>query len=109
MLDYTHAADLTAADVERLRGVYEPLTRSVRELIDATIRTEADAGAVAAATAEIRSATARLRVAMRAGSFGIRFGADGDSMPWGNAVIGERNPDGASAGHPPPAGRIRAQ
>ncbi len=26
------------------------------------------------------------------GSFGVRFGADGDQMPWGNAVIGVRNP-----------------
>lgn len=92
MLDYTHVAHLSAADVERLRAVYEPLARSLRELIDATIRTEADADVVATATAEIRSATERLRASQRAGSFGIQFGAEGDPMPWGNAVIGVRNP-----------------
>ncbi|MGZ8802935.1 MAG: PaaI family thioesterase [Mycobacterium sp.] len=92
MLDYTHVENLSAADVDRLRAVYEPLTRSVRELIDATIRTEVDAAAVAVATAEIDAATARLRAKQRDRSFGIQFGADGDSMPWGNAVIGLRNP-----------------
>ncbi|NVN48381.1 PaaI family thioesterase [Mycolicibacterium hippocampi] len=92
MLDYTRVENLSAADVQRLRAVYEPLTTSVRDLVDATIRTEVDADAVAAATAEIDSATARLRVKQRDRSFGIQFGADGDSMPWGNAVIGVRNP-----------------
>jgi hypothetical protein len=52
--------DLGAQDVARLRGLYEPLTRAVRELIDATIRTEADDDAVAAATSEVEAATARL-------------------------------------------------
>ena len=60
MLDFP-VENLSAEDVERLRGIYEPLTQSVRELIDATIRTEMDAEAVAAAKAEIDAATARLR------------------------------------------------
>jgi acyl-coenzyme A thioesterase PaaI-like protein len=68
------------------------LTASVRELIDATIRTEADADAVAAAKAEIDAATARLRAKQLEGPFGVRFGSDGDQMPWGNVVIGLRNP-----------------
>ncbi|AFM17596.1 uncharacterized protein, possibly involved in aromatic compounds catabolism [Mycolicibacterium chubuense NBB4] len=92
MLNYTRVENLSASDVARLRGRYEPLTESVRALIDATIRTEADDDAVAAAKAEIDSATARLRSSARDGSFGIQFGADGDPMPWGNAVIGVRNP-----------------
>lgn len=92
MLDYTHVDGLNAADIERLRAVYEPLTGSVRQLIDATIRTEVDADVVAVAKAEIDSATARLRATQKDGSFGIQSGADGQSMPWGNAVIGVRNP-----------------
>ncbi|MCV7153548.1 hypothetical protein [Mycolicibacterium pyrenivorans] len=88
MLDYTHVENLSAADVERLKAVYEPLTRAVRELVDATIRTEVDADEVAAATAEIDSATSRLRAKQRDQSFGIQFGSDGDSMPWGNAPLG---------------------
>jgi hypothetical protein len=84
--------DLGAEDVARLRGLYEPLTKAVRELIDATIRTEADGDAVAAAKAEIDSATARLRSRQLAGAYGVRFGSDGDQMAWGNAVVGLRNP-----------------
>lgn len=91
MLDFP-VEDLSAADVERLRGIYEPLTQSVRELIDATIRTELDADGVAAAKAEIDAATTRLRSRQLDGPFGVRFGTDGDQMPWGNVVIGMRNP-----------------
>lgn len=91
MLDWT-LENLTADEVERLRAVYEPLTQSVRELIDASIRTEVDPETVAAAKAEIDAATARLRSKQLDGSYGIRFTSDGDQMPWGNVVIGVRNP-----------------
>jgi acyl-coenzyme A thioesterase PaaI-like protein len=84
--------NLSADDVAELRAIYEPLTESVRALIDATIRTEVSAGTVAVAKAEIDAATARLRSNQVGGSFGIRFTSDGDRMPWGNVVIGVRNP-----------------
>jgi acyl-coenzyme A thioesterase PaaI-like protein len=91
VLDWT-LENLSAEDVVRLRGIYEPLTESVRALIDATIRTEVGAETVAAAKAEIDAATARLRSEQLDGPYGIRFTADGDQMPWGNVVIGVRNP-----------------
>lgn len=91
MLDFT-LEDLSAEDVERLRTVYRPLTESVRALIDATIRSEADADAVATAKAHIDAATTILRRRQLDGPFGVRFTAEGDRMPWGNAVIGLRNP-----------------
>ena len=91
MLDFT-LENLSAEEVERLRAIYEPLTESVRALIDATVRTEVDAAAVAAAKAEIDSATARLRNSQTDGSFGVRYVAGGERMAWGNAVIGIRNP-----------------
>jgi acyl-coenzyme A thioesterase PaaI-like protein len=91
MLDFT-IENLSAEEVERLRRIYEPLTESVRELIDAAIRTEVDAASVAAAKAEIDSATARLRTDQRDGAFGVRYNPDGESMAWGNPVIGLRNP-----------------
>jgi acyl-coenzyme A thioesterase PaaI-like protein len=91
VLDWT-LENLGADDVARLRGIYEPLTESVRALIDATIRTEVGAEAVAAAKAEIDAATARLRSEQLDGPYGIRFTTDGDQMPWGNVVIGVRNP-----------------
>jgi acyl-coenzyme A thioesterase PaaI-like protein len=91
MLDFTRE-DISAEDVARLRAIYGPLTESVRELIDATIRTEMDADAVAAAKAEIDSATARLRHKQTDAGFGIRYLPSGERMAWGNAVIGLRNP-----------------
>jgi hypothetical protein len=75
-----------------MRSVYEPLAESGRALIDATIRTEVDAGAVAAVKAEIDAATERLRSAQCEGPFGVRFTTGGDRMAWGNPVIGIRNP-----------------
>jgi acyl-coenzyme A thioesterase PaaI-like protein len=91
VLDWT-LENLSADAVARLRATYEPLTESVRALIDATIRTEVGTEAVAAAKAEIDAATARLRSEQLDGPFGIRFTTDGDQMPWGNVVIGVRNP-----------------
>jgi acyl-coenzyme A thioesterase PaaI-like protein len=91
MLDFT-LENISAEDIERLRAVYEPLAQSVRELVDATVRTQADPAAVAAAKSEIDSATARLRSRQLDGTFGVRYLATGERMAWGNAVIGIRNP-----------------
>ena len=90
MVEFT-VESLDSADVERLRGIFGPLTDSVRDLIDATIRTEVDADVVAVAKAEIDAATARLRSRQLEGAFGVRL-AEGGQMPWGNPVIGLRNP-----------------
>src|SRR5215510_3669659 len=92
MVQWTDLGDVSSAEVERLRAVYEPLAASVRELIDATIRTEVDADAVAAVRADIDAATARLRSTQCDGPFGVRFTTGGDRMAWGNPVIGIRNP-----------------
>jgi acyl-coenzyme A thioesterase PaaI-like protein len=91
MLEFT-VENLSTEEIDRLRAIYEPLARSVRELVDATIRTEVGADAVAAAKAEIDAATARLRDKQIDGPFGVRYNAEGESMAWGNPVIGARNP-----------------
>ena len=74
MLDYTRVDGLSAADVERLRAVYEPLTESVRELVDAAIRTEADVVLVGAqsvrAEGYIVPHTARLAIVSGSGDLG---------------------------------------
>ncbi len=90
MLEFT-AEDWSAEDVARLRGIYEPLTESVRALVDAAIRTEADADTVAAAKRDIDAAVARLRQRQTDGAFGVRITAEGKGLSWGNAVIGVRN------------------
>jgi acyl-coenzyme A thioesterase PaaI-like protein len=92
VLEFTHIGDVSSAAVERMRALYQPLAESVRELIDATIRTEVDADTVAAVKAEIDSATARLRSKQIDGPFGVRYTTGGDRMAWGNPVIGIRNP-----------------
>jgi acyl-coenzyme A thioesterase PaaI-like protein len=92
VLEFTHIGDVTAAEVERLRAVYQPLAESVRELVDATIRTEVDVETVAAVKAQIDAATARLRAEQIDGAFGVRYTTGGDRMAWGNPVIGIRNP-----------------
>jgi len=90
VLEFT-IEDLSNADVERLRGIYEPLAESVRLLVDATIRTEADAQTVAEVKRDIDAALARLQARQLDGAFGVRVTTSGESMGWGNAVIGIRN------------------
>jgi acyl-coenzyme A thioesterase PaaI-like protein len=92
MVQYTDIGDVSAGEVERMRTVYGALAESVRQLIDATIRTEVDADAVAAVKAEIDAATATLRSNQCDGPFGVRFTTGGDRLAWGNPVIGIRNP-----------------
>jgi len=91
MLDFS-TDTLSPEEAERLRSVFEPLTQSVRELMDATARSDADADTVAAAKAEIESATARLRSKQLEKTWGLRFTTEGEWLPWTNAVVGLRNP-----------------
>jgi len=90
VLEFT-VEDLSSEDIARLRGIYEPLTDSVRSLVDAAIRTEADAQTVAEVKRDIDAAIARLRERQLEGAFGVRVTESGESMGWGNAVIGIRN------------------
>jgi acyl-coenzyme A thioesterase PaaI-like protein len=70
---------------------HDALTESVRRLIDATIRTEADATTLSAVKATIDSATAQLSDSLIAGSFGVRSGPDGQAVALGNVVVGRHN------------------
>jgi acyl-coenzyme A thioesterase PaaI-like protein len=90
MLEFT-TEEWPAEDVDRLRGIYEPLAQSVRALVDATIRTEADAATVAAVKEQIDAAVNRLQERQIDGAFGARHTASGETVAWGNAVIGIRN------------------
>lgn len=71
---------------------YAALATSVRRLIDATIRTEVEPEAVAAAAAKVDSVTSQLSAALTPGSFGQRSVDDGQGPAAGNVVIGVRNP-----------------
>ena len=91
MAGYVHE-ELPPEEISRQEGLYGPLAAAVRELADASIRTEADDAAIQAARKQVEAITARLRANQLEGSFGIRFNADGTARPWGNAVVGLRNP-----------------
>lgn len=79
-------------DFGELESVYAPLAESLRRLIDISIRTEAGAAAVAAATSKIDSAAAELSGALKPRPFGVHRNPDGQTIAWGNAVVGLRNP-----------------
>jgi acyl-coenzyme A thioesterase PaaI-like protein len=83
---------LSYEEGERRRRRYEPLTESVRQLIDATVRTEADDATLATVKGEIDAALAKLRHDQREGTFGISATPDGRTFSWSNVVIGLRNP-----------------
>lgn len=84
--------DITPAELERQKALYGPFTDAVRDLVDATIRTLVDEDEIRQAQAEIGEITARLRKEQLAGPYGVRFGATGRGRPWGNTVVGLRNP-----------------
>ena len=108
MSDYVHE-DVAPEEIERQRALYAPLAQSIRELADASIRTEVDDDEVRAARDEIEAITARLRARQLPGSYGVRFGAAGTSRAWGNAVVGARNPVAPPVQvHSEPAGRAWA-
>jgi hypothetical protein len=84
----TISADESALLLQR----YGPLAQAVRELIDATIRTQADDTTAGEVTAEVRQLTERLRAGTLSDAPGLRYIVDGRPLAWGNAVIGLRNP-----------------
>ncbi len=83
---------MSAGEHDRLMAVYGPLTDAVRDLIDATIRTEADEDAIRDARRAIEAVTDSLRSRQLDEPQGVRYVVDGRPLAWGNAVIGLRNP-----------------
>lgn len=89
-MDFT-LEDISESEIARRRAVYEPLADSVRELIDAVIRTEVDDDTIMHARSRVDDIVADLRQRQIDGSFGVRHTRDFIGMPWGNAVVGIRN------------------
>src|SRR4051812_35467218 len=84
--------EITSEELARQLGLYEPLTDSVRQLIDAAVRTQAGDDVVASAKASIDAATAALRADQCEHTLGFAMTPDGEPVPWGNVVCGLRNP-----------------
>jgi acyl-coenzyme A thioesterase PaaI-like protein len=81
---------LSAAEADRVTGLYAPLADAVRDLIDATILSEADDDVVGNARTAIEAVTRSLR--QRTRPVGVSFVVDGRPLPLGNAVVGVCNP-----------------
>ena len=65
--------DLPETEVQRQRDLYGPFTQSLRELVDAGLRTLVDDEEIRAAQAEVEAITARLRARQLEGAYGVRF------------------------------------
>jgi acyl-coenzyme A thioesterase PaaI-like protein len=81
---------LSAAELDRVKALYAPLTEAVRDLIDATIWTQADDEVVENARTTIEAVTQSLRQKTRPS--GMSYLVDGHPLPLGNAAIGLCNP-----------------
>lgn len=81
---------LSAAEADRVTALYAPLAEAVRELVDATIRTEVDDEVVAQARTAIEAVTQSLRQRTRPVAVSYRVGDR--PLPLGNAAVGVCNP-----------------
>lgn len=88
-VDETAAQQLEAEDSEALLG---PLAHSVRALIDAAVRTEADEQMIREATADLQRIADRLSARQLPGPYGVHSRALGRQRTWASPVIGVRNP-----------------
>ncbi|WP_299560784.1 PaaI family thioesterase [uncultured Mycolicibacterium sp.] len=82
---------LSPEDVRRAVAAFEPLTRSLRTLIDVAIRSEVDEPEVRRARRLVEEATAVLSAKLGDGPPGRWPTTDGSVVTWGNAVFGVRN------------------
>lgn len=89
--DGYHAESCTAAEVAAREKVLEPLTGTVRDLIDAVVRTQVSGDELVAVQGELEGLVARLRATQLPGSYGVRFDADGGHRTYGNPVVGKAN------------------
>ncbi len=88
--DFVHQ-EIPTAEVDRLEAVYAGLADSVRDLVDATIRTTVDDETIRSTQAEVTALVERLRARQLPGPAGVQFNSEARSWNWGNAVVGLRN------------------
>lgn len=82
---------LSTAEVEASEVLYGGMADEIRLLIDVAIRTNVDAGRIAAARDLVRQAERILAEDASPEPAGIHFNTEGRSWNWGNAVVGVRN------------------
>jgi len=92
MTGFLQDAPVDPAEIARQEELYGPLARSVRALIDATIRTEVDPEVIAEATSAIEDIASRLRARQMEGSYGVQATIAEVQRGWASPVTGVRNP-----------------
>ena len=107
MKSWPFAVDDTPDEViEQETAAWEPLVASARELIEACVMSDVDHDEVRAAQADIEAAVSRLNKVRRPETFGLSHRLGGRRRPWGNPMIGLRNPMAPPlVVHSDPAGR----
>ncbi|WP_238408296.1 PaaI family thioesterase [Pimelobacter simplex] len=83
--------EIPTGEVERREKAVSALADSVRDLVDATIRSTVAEEELAGVQAEVDALVARLRAAQLPGPAGVRYNSEGRSWNWGNAVVGRGN------------------
>lgn len=86
------ADDSPSAQADDDLAVWRPLTEAARELVDLCVMSDVEAEEVRAAHADVEAAVARLRKVRRTQTLGQEHLPAGRRRPWGNPVIGLRNP-----------------
>jgi hypothetical protein len=85
-------AAMSADEHDRLTALYGPLTDAVRDLLDATVRTEVDQDVIRSARAQIQAVTETLRTRQHDETQVVHYALNGRPLAWSNPVIGLRNP-----------------
>ncbi|NVI86273.1 PaaI family thioesterase [Actinomadura sp. BRA 177] len=83
--------DTPTEEVDRREAVLESLAGTVRELIDATIRTTVADDEVHRVRDDLAALVDRLRAAQLPGPAGVRYNSELRAWNWGNAAVGAAN------------------
>ncbi|NEA27466.1 PaaI family thioesterase [Actinomadura bangladeshensis] len=83
--------DTPTPEVDRREAVLASLAGTVRELVDAAIRTTVDDDEVHRVRDDLAGLVDRLRASQLPGPAGVRFNGEMRAWNWGNAVVGAAN------------------
>ena len=83
---------ISSEDYERIRDLHEPLAQSIRRLIDASIRTGADADTIQRARAAIDEVSTALEETPTERPRTLRHAETGAPVAWVNPAVGRHNP-----------------
>ncbi|MGU3502880.1 PaaI family thioesterase [Mycobacterium sp. C31M] len=83
--------EISADEHDRQQALYGPLAAAVRKLVDASIRTGADADTIRAAQAAIEAVTETLEQQRYDGPRTMRHADTGKPVTWADPAIGLRN------------------